>query len=145
MGIVSFFRGFMPSQLQIEWGSLTAMIGTAFTYLCGWDNVVEALLWFMLLDYISGVMAAYINPDMALDSRKGYRGIVKKVMILVLVSLAHFMDKATGQVITQTIVVWFFLGNEGLSIIENAAKAGLPVPEKVKDTLEQLKEHREKE
>lgn len=142
MGIISFFRGLIPSQFQIEWGSLTAMIGTAFTYLCGWDSVVEALLWFMLLDYISGVMAAYINPDMALDSRKGYKGIVKKVMILVLVSLAHFMDKATGQVIAQTIVVWFFLGNEGLSIVENAAKAGLPVPEKLKDTLEQLKEHK---
>ena len=101
-------------------------------------------MWLMVLDYISGIMAAYINSNMTLDSRKGYKGIVKKVMILVLVSLAHFMDSATGQIIAQTVVVWFFIGNEGLSIIENASKAGLPVPEKLKETLEQLKEQKRK-
>ena len=96
----------------------------------------------MLLDYISGVIAAYINPNLALNSQKGFKGIMKKVMILVLVSLAHFVDSATGQVLAQSIVVWFFIGNEGLSIVENASKAGLPIPDKLKDTLEQLKEQR---
>ena len=96
----------------------------------------------MVLDYVSGVLSAYINPNLALNSQKGFKGIMKKVMILVLVSLAHFVDSATGQVLAQSIVVWFFIGNEGLSIVENASKAGLPIPDKLKDTLEQLKEQR---
>ena len=136
-------RELIPTQMQFQWGGIVAAIGTAFSYLCGWDKAVEVLLWLMVLDYVSGIMAAFINIDMALDSRKGYRGIVKKVMILVLVSLAHLMDMAMGQMIAQTVVVWFFIGNEGLSIVENASKAGLPVPEKLKDTLEQLKKQKE--
>ena len=136
-------RELIPTQVQFQWGGIVAAIGTAFSYLCGWDKAVEVLLWLMVLDYVSGIMAAFINIDMALDSRKGYRGIVKKVMILVLVSLAHLMDMAMGQMIAQTVVVWFFIGNEGLSIVENASKAGLPVPEKLKDTLEQLKKQKE--
>lgn len=142
--IAEALRGLVPTQIQFEWGGIVATVGTVFSYICGWDKAVEGLLWLMLLDYISGIMAAYINTNMALDSRKGYKGIVKKFMILVLVSLAHFMDMATGQVIVQTIVVWFFIGNEGLSIVENAAKAGLPVPNKLKETLEQLKEQKRK-
>lgn len=143
MGIISdFFRNLVPTQIHIEWGSIAAMLGTVFTYLCGWDKSIEVLLCLMVLDYISGIMAAYVNVDMALDSRKGYKGIVKKVMILILISLAHLVDVATGQPIAQIVVVWFFIGNEGLSIIENSAKAGLPVPEKLKATLEQLKEHK---
>ena len=135
-------RHFIPTQVQVEIGSVAATLGTAFTYLCGWDKSIEVLLWLMLLDYISGVIAAYINPNLALNSQKGFKGIMKKVMILVLVSLAHFVDSATGQVLAQSIVVWFFIGNEGLSIVENASKAGLPIPDKLKDTLEQLKEQR---
>ena len=64
------------------------------------------------------------------------------MMILLLVSLAHFIDKAVGQILAQTIVVWFFIGNEGLSVIENSAKAGLPVPAKLRATLEQLKDYK---
>lgn len=62
----------------------------------------------------------------------------KKIVILLLVALAHELDRATGQPAVQSLVVWFFLGNEGLSIIENSAKAGLPIPQKLRDTLEQL-------
>ena len=141
--VIGAVRELIPTQVQFQWGGIVAAIGTAFSYLCGWDKAVEVLLWLMVLDYVSGIMAAFINIDMALDSRKGYRGIVKKVMILVLVSLAHLMDRAMGQMIAQTVVVWFFIGNEGLSIVENASKAGLPVPEKLKDTLEQLKKQKE--
>lgn len=141
--VIGAVRELIPTQMQFQWGGIVAAIGTSFSYLCGWDKAVEVLLWLMVLDYVSGIMAAFINIDMALDSRKGYRGIVKKVMILVLVSLAHLMDMAMGQMIAQTVVVWFFIGNEGLSIVENASKAGLPVPEKLKDTLEQLKKQKE--
>lgn len=141
-GMIEFLRYLVPNQTQIEWGSMSALAGTAFTYFCGWSGAVEALLWLMVIDYISGVMAAYVNPNLALNSQRGFRGIIKKMMILLLVSLAHFVDKAVGQILVQTIVIWFFIGNEGLSIIENSAKAGLPVPEKLKATLEQLKEHK---
>ena len=136
--MISFFRGMVPTSAQVEWGAIVSMIGTAFSYACGWDGVLEALVMAMVIDYVSGVLAAYINPTMALNSQKGFRGICKKVMILLMVSLAHFVDQATGQIIIHSVVVWFFLGNEGLSIIENAAKAGVPVPAKLRDTLEQL-------
>ena len=92
----------------------------------------------MAIDYITGILAAYINPDMQLNSQRGFKGICKKIVILLLVALAHELDRATGQPAVQSLVVWFFLGNEGLSIIENAAKAGLPIPKKLRDTLEQL-------
>lgn len=140
--MIEFLKYLVPNQTQIEWGSMSALAGTAFTYFCGWSGAVEALLWLMVIDYISGVMAAYVNPNLALNSQRGFRGIIKKMMILMLVSLAHFVDKAVGQILVQTIVIWFFIGNEGLSIVENSAKAGLPVPEKLKATLEQLKEHK---
>ena len=136
--MISFFRGMVPTSAQVEWGAVVSMIGTAFSYACGWAGVLEALVMAMVIDYVSGVLAAYINPTMALNSQKGFRGICKKVMILLMVSLAHFVDQATGQIIIHSVVVWFFLGNEGLSIIENAAKAGVPVPAKLRDTLEQL-------
>lgn len=140
--MIEFLRYILPNQSQIEWGSMSAIVGTGFTYLCGWNGAVEALLWLMVIDYVSGVTAAYVNPNLALNSQRGFKGIAKKMMILLLVSLAHFVDKAVGQILAQTIVVWFFIGNEGLSVVENAAKAGLPVPEKLRATLEQLKEHK---
>ena len=136
---IMFLHGLIPTQVQIEWGAVASVIGTIVSYVLGWNGVLEALLCAMVLDYLSGLLAAYINPRMKLDSRRGFRGIGKKIMILLLVSLAHFADYATGQTIVQTIAIWFFLGNEGLSIIENAANAGVPVPEKLKKTLEQLK------
>ena len=140
--ILAFLRGMIPTQLQIEWGAAVSAIGTAFSYVCGWDGAIEALFFLMLIDYISGVMAAYINPNLSLNSQRGFKGICKKIMIMLLVAVALIVDRAVGQAMAQAIVVWFFIGNEGLSIIENAAKAGLPVPEKLKQTLEQLMQER---
>lgn len=108
-----------------------------------WNAAIEALVVTMLIDYISGVIAAYVNPSLSLNSQRGFRGILKKIMILLLVSLGHFMDYAMHQQIICTAVVWFFLGNEGLSIVENAAKAGVPIPAKLRETLEQLTEEKE--
>ena len=138
-----FLRGVIPTQVQTEWGAVASVVGTIVSYALGWNGVLEALLCAMVLDYLSGLLAAYINPGMKLDSRRGFRGIGKKIMILLLVSLAHFADRATGQTIVQTIAIWFFLGNEGLSILENAANAGVPVPERLKKTLEQLRSEKE--
>ena len=141
--ILEFIQDFIPTNVQFEWGGVSVVAGSFLSYLCGWDDTVTVLLWLMVLDYLSGIMSAYINPNEALDSRKGYKGIVKKLMTLILVSLAHFMDVATGQDIVKNIVVLFFIGNEGLSIVENAAKAGLPIPESLKSTLKQYQEQKE--
>ena len=138
--IIQALRGILPTptQTQVEWGAVASGAGTVFSYFCGWNAALEALVWAMVIDYVSGVLAAYINPRLMLDSRTGFRGICKKILILLLVSLAHFVDSATGQQIVCMAVVWFFLGNEGLSILENAAKAGVPVPGKLRQTLKQL-------
>ena len=136
--LLPFFHDIAPSGGQIGWGTAVSCIGTVFSYLIGWNDVIEALLVAMAIDYMTGILAAYINPNMQLSSQRGFRGICKKIVILLLVALAHELDRATGQPAIQSLVVWFFLGNEGLSIVENAAKAGLPIPSKLKDTLEQL-------
>ena len=127
--VMVFLRGLIPTQVQIEWGAVASAIGTICSYVLGWNDILEALVFAMVLDYMSGLLAAYINPKMKLDSRKGFRGIAKKLMILLLISLAHFVDQATGQTVVQTV--------------ENAANAGLPVPQKLRETLEQLKNEKD--
>lgn len=141
--VINFFREMAPAGPEIEWGAAVSCVGTIFSYLVGWNTVIEALLVAMAIDYITGILAAYINPNMQLNSQRGFKGICKKIVILLLVALAHELDRATGQPAVQQLVVWFFLGNEGLSIIENAAKAGLSVPARLKDTLEQLTNKKE--
>lgn len=137
--ILEFCRQMLPVRKEALWGTVTGAAGVVSEYFFGvWNAALEALVWAMVIDYLTGVLAAYINPQLMLDSRTGFRGICKKILILLLVSLAHFVDSATGQQIVCTAVVWFFLGNEGLSILENAAKAGVPVPGKLRQTLKQL-------
>lgn len=136
---VDLLRQMLPVRKEAAWGTVTGAAGVASEYFFGaWNAALEALVWAMAIDYLTGVLAAYINSRLMLDSRTGFRGICKKLFILLLVSLAHFVDSATGQQIVCTTVVWFFLGNEGLSILENAAKAGMPVPGKLRQTLKQL-------
>ena len=143
--IIEAIRSLVPVRVEALWGTTTGAIGMVTTYLFGaWNSVLEALIFAMVIDYISGELAAYVNPDMALDSHRGFQGICKKLMILLLVSLAHFMDNAMGQQLICVAVTWFFLGNEGLSILENAGKAGVPIPAKLKNTLKQLSEERER-
>ena len=137
--VLNFLKELLPCPTQVEWGAITSVVGTCVSYLFGWDGLTGALLTLMVIDYISGVLAAYINPNLALNSQKGFRGICKKVMI---VAVAHVIDNTVGQTMSQTVVVWFFIGNEGLSIVENAAKSGVPVPQKLCDTLEQLKKEK---
>ena len=74
---ITFLRGMIPTQLQIEWGAAVSAIGTAFSYICGWDGAIEALLFLMLIDYISGVIAA--AAEKRLSSAVGAKGIAKKI------------------------------------------------------------------
>ena len=118
----------------------------AFTVVGGWlgyflggcDGLILALLLFVVIDYITGVMCAAI--DKKLSSSVGFKGIFRKVLIFMLVGIANIIDFQVikqGSVI-RTAVIFFYLSNEGLSLIENAAHLGLPVPEKLKNVLEQL-------
>lgn len=142
--LVSIIKSLLPVRLEAIWGIVTSAIGVAAECLFGaWNDALAALVVAMLIDYVSGVIAAYINPALSLNSQRGFRGILKKIMILLLVSLGHVLDTAMHQQIICIAVTYFFLGNEGLSIIENAAKAGVPIPEKLRDRLEQLTKEKE--
>lgn len=110
----------------------------------GLDGFLYALLVFMVIDYITGLLAAGVEKE--LDSRVGFKGIAKKVAILLLVVIAHTLDaRVIGSgAVARTTVIFFYLSNEGLSIIENASRIGLPVPAKLKSLLEQLKDKEDK-
>lgn len=123
----------------------TAVGGWLGYYLGGCDGLLIALIVFVVTDYITGVMCAVV--DKKLSSAVGFRGIFKKVLIFALVGLGHILDTRVigdGSVL-RTALIFFYLSNEGLSLIENAAHLGLPVPNKLKDVLEQLHKRSEKE
>ena len=107
-------------------------------FLGGWDGFLYALLAFVVIDYITGLMCAVL--DKKLSSEVGFRGIFKKVLIFSLVAIGHIIDKSIigDSSVIRTAVIFFYLSNEGVSILENAAHIGLPVPQKLKDILEQL-------
>lgn len=119
-------------------------ISTFFVYVFGGVDVAfKCLIIIMIIDYVTGVMANILN----LDSKVGFKGIAKKVMILGLVAVGAQVDKAMGTdgYMCRTIVTMFYIANESLSIVENSAKMGLPVPKKLIECLEQLKGNDESE
>lgn len=123
----------------------TAIGGWLGYFLGGCDGLLYALIAFVVIDYITGVMCA-IN-DKTLSSEVGFRGICRKVLIFLLVGIANILDVqviGTGSVL-RTAVIFFYISNEGVSLLENAAHLGLPVPEKIKIVLEQLHDRAESE
>ena len=123
----------------------TAVGGWLGWFLGGCDGLLYALIAFVVIDYVTGVMAAVV--DHKLSSEVGFKGIFKKVLIFLLVGIGHILDThviGSGSVL-RTAVIFFYLSNEGVSLIENAAHLGLPIPEKLKDVLEQLHDRAEKE
>ena len=123
----------------------TAVGGWLGYFLGGCDGLLYALLVFVILDYLTGPMCAIV--DKKLSSEIGFRGIFKKVMIFVMVGIGQVLDvQCLGSVgILRTAVIFFYLSNEGVSLVENAAHLGLPIPEKLKAVLEQLHDRAEKE
>lgn len=120
------------------------MTGVMVTFLFGqWNDALTALAMFMLMDYITGVMAAYMKPRARLSSKRGLRGIVKKLALMTFVVFAHQLDLAVGQSIFCLLVTYTLLGNEGLSIVENLSHCGVPVPKSIKEKLEQLAHEKE--
>lgn len=122
----------------------TAVGGWLGWFLGGCDGLLYALVAFVTIDYITGVMCAVIDHN--LSSEIGAKGIFKKVIIFLLVGIGHIIDAqviGNGSVL-RTAVIFFYISNEGVSLVENAAHLGLPIPEKLKDVLEQLHDRAEK-
>ena len=128
--------------IQLIFSALGGWLGY---FLGGCDGLLYTLLAFTAMDYITGIMCA-VN-DHTLSSEVGFRGICRKVLIFMLVGIANILDAdvvGTGSVL-RTAVIFFYISNEGVSLLENAAHLGLPVPEKIKTVLEQLHDRAEKE
>ena len=114
------------------------LLTTVVYFLGGLDVALKTLLIFILLDYVTGVCEAISNKK--LNSIIGAKGIIKKIGYLIIVALAVQLDTVTGDTgAIRTLVIYFFVANEGISILENWGSMGLPLPKKVIDVLEQLK------
>lgn len=117
---------------------ITAISSTILYLLGGWDIALKCLIVVIVIDYLTGVLSAIYNKK--LNSNIGTKGIVKKVGYLCIVALSTIIDIITGQTgVIRTLVIYFFVANEGISIIENIAEMGVPMPKKLIDALEQLK------
>ena len=123
------------TKLQMTFSIIGGWLGY---FVGGVDGLLTALIIFMAIDYITGLMCAV--ADKKLSSAVGFKGICKKVLVILLVGVAHIVDLhvvGTGSAL-RSAVVCFYLSNEGVSLLENAAHLGLPVPDKLKTVLEQL-------
>ena len=128
--------------IQLAFAAVGGWLGW---FLGGCDGLLYAILAFVVLDYITGVMCAIV--DKKLSSAVGFKGICKKCLILMLVGVANIIDLhvvGSGSAL-RGAVICFYMSNEGLSLLENAAYIGLPIPDKLKDILEQLHDRDKKE
>ena len=123
--------------VQIAFSALGGFCGW---FLGGFDGFMYALIAFVVIDYVTGVMCAV--ADKKLSSSVGFRGICRKVLIFALVGVGNILDVyVLGQgSVLRTAVIFFYLSNEGVSMLENSAHLGLPIPEKLKEVLAQLHE-----
>ena len=134
------------NKLQIIYNTVAAVIGAVVGFLFGEvTGLFWALLAFMALDYITGVIIAIVNKK--LSSEVGFKGLAKKFLILVFVAVGHILDAYVlgDMAVAMTAVMLFYIANEGVSLVENAALLGLPVPKKITDILEQIKNKSDKE
>lgn len=120
--------------------SVLSMAATGILYLLGgWDVALACLIVAIILDYISGIIKAYVNKD--LSSKIGFKGLLKKVGVLLIVMLSVIVDQITGSTgAIRTLVIYYFVANEGLSVLENLAQAGVPIPKSIKNALKVLKD-----
>ena len=124
---------------------VTAEVCTICAFMFGkLDGLLYALIALIILDYVTGLIVAYIRKE--ISSAVGFKGIAKKVFILALVSVAHILDSQVtgGASVCRSAVIGFYIANEGISITENAVRAGVPVPKKIVDVLKQIKNEEEK-
>lgn len=128
---------------KVDLSAVGGVLLTGISYLLGGlDVALKTLLIVMAIDYVSGVLKAIYNKK--IDSKIGVKGIIKKVGYLLIVALAVLLDKLIGDSgAIRTLVIYFFVANEGISIVENWGAMGLPLPKKIIDVLEQLKKENE--
>ena len=137
--VASILKSLIPVKMELELGGITGGAGALAAYLFGeWNQALEALAVFILIDYLTGVMAAYIRPGAEISSEKGLRGIIKKLSLVTFVAFGHWLDYAMGQNVFCQIITFSMLGNEGISIIENLSICGVPVPDAIRNKLEKL-------
>ena len=125
--------------------SIVAMIGTLFTWLFGgWDLSLTILIVFMTIDYITGILRGFVTKK--LSSNVGLVGIARKSVILIVLIVAALLDRLINdnQFIFRTLVCYFYIANEGLSILENCSAIGIPMYPKIKEALEQLRDGNKK-
>ncbi len=126
--------------------TVIAVIGTIFTWLFGaWDTPLGILILFMALDYATGVLRGYVNKELSSDV--GLKGIARKVVILIVLIVAVALDRLLnmGNWLFRSLICYFYIANEGLSLLENCASLGVPIPQKILDALAQLKDGEKKE
>lgn len=133
-------------KLKLFLDGLIATCASLFAFLYGdITPLFWAVITFMVLDYITGVIVAIVRKE--LSSEIGFKGLAKKFLILIFIALAHILDVNVLNTypVLQSAVMMFFIANEGISLVENAAKLGLPIPSKFLDILKQLKKQGETE
>lgn len=126
--------------------SLLAAIGTAATYLWGgWDAVFTALVVLACMDYATGWVAAWVHRRLSSDI--GRRGIAKKVGMFIVVAVCNIVDQlgGLGEPILRTVAIWWYIGNEALSVVENLAEVGVPIPERLRQALAVLRDRHDGE
>lgn len=117
---------------------ISVILTTTIYYLGGLDIALKSLLIMIIIDYLTGLLSAIYNKKV--NSKIGFKGIIKKVSYLFIIALSVIIDNVLGQTGTiRTLVIYFFVANDGISILENVAEMGVPLPQKLIDTLEQLK------
>ena len=124
---------------QIAVNSSAGFIGSIVAYLFGeWSQMLMLFFFVIIMDYLTGVMAAVVEKN--LSSAVGYKGLIKKFGMVLLVVLAHQLDKFTGQSIIMTGAIFFFIANELISITENYGRIGLPLPPQLKNVIKMLRD-----
>lgn len=121
--------------------AVAAVLGGITTLLGGWDVALQVLVVFVVLDYITGVVAACHLKE--LNSYRGAWGIVKKILLFVPIAVGAMLDLVIGQELLRNLAIWFYIANEGLSILENLAKAEIFAPPGLVEALQQLKKGKE--
>ena len=132
--------------MEKYFNALVAVVATFFTYVFGsLDLALQVLIVFMILDYGTGVLYAFLNNQ--LNSEVGFKGLVKKMMILVVLIIGVMVDRilGTGNWVFRTLVAYFYIANEGISLLENVGNIGIPIPNKLRNALEQLNKDEEGE
>lgn len=122
---------------KLKW--LFVAAGTVIVnFLGGWDIALKVLVAFVVMDYITGLIAAWVSKN--LDSGVGFKGIAKKIILFVPVAVGYWLDTLLGQAFFRSLAIFFYIANEGLSIVENLGIIGVPFPAAISDALKQLRD-----